>query len=89
MTTLLRAIGLKRQGHPRNLRSAEEIKATKTNLKNAIGRRLAARVVKSWNEDIVDIDTGEVATIERNEVIVGSVRKSSPRTTSTTFRRRA
>ena len=71
VTTLLRAIGLEKDKDILEIFGlAEEIKATKTNLKNAIGRRLAARVVKSWNEDIVDIDTGEVATIERNEVIV-------------------
>ena len=49
---------------------AEEVKATKTNLKKYIGKKLAARVLKSWIEDFVDEDTGEVVSIERNEVIL-------------------
>lgn len=49
---------------------ADEIKATKTNLKKVLGRKLAARVLKSWIEDFVDEDTGEVVSIERNEVIL-------------------
>ncbi len=49
---------------------AEEIKATKTNLKKAVGRKLLCpRVLKTWTEDFVDEDTGEVVTIERNEVM--------------------
>ena len=49
---------------------AEEIKTDKKALKKAIGRKLAARVLKKWNEDFVDEDTGEVVTIERNEIIL-------------------
>ena len=49
---------------------AEELKATKQNLKKAVGRKLAARVLKIWVEDLVDEDTGEVVSIERNEVII-------------------
>ncbi|CDD88287.1 dNA-directed RNA polymerase subunit beta [Tannerella sp. CAG:51] len=49
---------------------AEEIKVNKTNLKKALGRRLAARVLKTWVEDFVDEDTGEVVSIERNEVVI-------------------
>ena len=49
---------------------AEEVKVNKTNLKKAVGRRLAARVLKTWVEDFVDEDTGEVVSIERNEVII-------------------
>jgi DNA-directed RNA polymerase subunit beta len=46
------------------------VKVNKTNLKKVIGRKLAARVLKSWIEDFVDEDTGEVVSIERNEVII-------------------
>src|SRR3712207_8147170 len=49
---------------------AEEVKVNKKNMKAAVGRKLAARVLKSWNEDFVDEDTGEVVSIERNEVIM-------------------
>ena len=49
---------------------AEEVRVNKTNLKKALGRKLAARVLKTWAEDFVDEDTGEVASIERNEVIL-------------------
>ena len=49
---------------------ANEVKVTKTNLKKCIGQTLAARVLKTWNEDFVDEDTGEVVYIERNEVII-------------------
>jgi DNA-directed RNA polymerase subunit beta len=49
---------------------AEEIKVTKTGLKKHVGRKLAARVLKSWVEDFVDEDTGEVVSIERNEIII-------------------
>ncbi|MDD4379399.1 MAG: DNA-directed RNA polymerase subunit beta, partial [Dysgonamonadaceae bacterium] len=48
----------------------EEVKVTKTNLKKVMGRKLAARVLKSWIEDFVDEDTGEVTSIERNEIII-------------------
>ena len=49
---------------------AEEVKATKANLKKVIGRKLAARVLNSWDEDFVDEETGEVVSIERNETIL-------------------
>ena len=49
---------------------AEELKVNKTNLKKAVGRKLAARVLKTWVEDFVDEDTGEVVSIERNDVIL-------------------
>ncbi|MGD2034264.1 MAG: DNA-directed RNA polymerase subunit beta, partial [Bacteroidales bacterium] len=49
---------------------ADEIKVSKTALKKLIGRKLAARVLKSWVEDFVDEDTGEVVSIERNEVVI-------------------
>ena len=45
-----------------------KVKVTKAGLKGAVGRKLAARVLKSWVEDFVDEDTGEVVSIERNEV---------------------
>ena len=49
---------------------ADEVKVTKANLKKAVGRKLAARVLSTWVEDFVDEDTGEVVSIERNDVIV-------------------
>ena len=49
---------------------AEEVKVTKTNLKKLVGRKLAARVLKSWVEDFVDEDTGEVVSIDRNNIIL-------------------
>jgi DNA-directed RNA polymerase subunit beta len=48
---------------------ADEVKVNKTGLKKLVGRKLAARVLKTWIEDFVDEDTGEVVSIERNEVI--------------------
>ena len=71
VTTLLRAIGLETDNDIiKCFGLAEEIKVNKTNLKKAVGRKLAARVLKSWNEDFVDEDTGEVVSIERNSVII-------------------
>ena len=71
VTTLLRAIGLETDNDIIKIFGlAEELKVNKTNLKKAVGRKLAARVVKTWNEDFVDEDTGEVVSIERNEVII-------------------
>ncbi|MBQ6063852.1 MAG: DNA-directed RNA polymerase subunit beta [Prevotella sp.] len=71
VTTLLRAVGYE---HDKDILQifnlAEEVKVNKKNLKEAIGKKLAARVLKSWNEDFVDEDTGEVVSIERNEVIM-------------------
>ena len=71
VTTLLRAIGLETDNDIIQIFGlAEELKVNKTNLKKAVGRKLAARVVRSWNEDFVDEDTGEVVSIERNDVII-------------------
>lgn len=71
VTTLLRAIGFENDKDILQIFNlAEELKVTKTNLKKVIGRKLAARVLKSWVEDFVDEDTGEVVSIERNEVIL-------------------
>ncbi len=71
VTTLLRAIGLESDKDIIEIFGlAEEIKVTKANLKKAIGRKLAARVLKTWVEDFVDEDTGEVSTIERSEVVL-------------------
>ena len=71
LTTLLRAIGYE---HDKDILDifglAEEVKVSKTGLKKHIGRRLAARVLKTWVEDFVDEDTGEVVSIERNEQIL-------------------
>lgn len=71
VTTLLRAIGLESDKDIIDIFGlAEEIKVTPENLKKVIGRKLAARIVKSWYEDMNDPDTGEVSTFERNEVIL-------------------
>ena len=71
VTTLLRAIGFETDKDILQIfKLAEEVKVNKTNLKKVIGRQLAARVLKSWVEDFVDEDTGEVVSIERNEVIL-------------------
>ncbi len=71
VTTLLRAIGF---GSDKDILDlfglSEEITATQTNLKKAVGRRLAARVLRTWTEDFVDEDTGEVVSIQRNEVLL-------------------
>jgi DNA-directed RNA polymerase subunit beta len=71
VTTLLRAIGYDSDKAILELFGlTEEVSASLPNLKACLGRRLAARVLKSWNEDFVDEDTGEVVTIERNEVLI-------------------
>ena len=71
VTTLLRAIGYQSDKDILQIFDlAEEVKVNKKNMKAAVGRRLAARVLKSWNEDFVDEDTGSVVSIERNEVIM-------------------
>ena len=71
VTTLLRAIGYESDKDILQIFDlAEEIKVNKRNRKELIGRQLAARVLKSWNEDFVDEDTGEVVTVERNDVIL-------------------
>ncbi|MGN1258508.1 MAG: DNA-directed RNA polymerase subunit beta, partial [Candidatus Limisoma sp.] len=70
VTTLLRAIGLDSDKDIIEIFGlAEEIEATRENLQKAVGRKLAARVLKTWTEDFVDEDTGEVTTIERNEIV--------------------
>ncbi|MFV0531614.1 MAG: DNA-directed RNA polymerase subunit beta [Flavobacteriales bacterium] len=71
LTTLLRAIGYERDKDILEIFDlAEEIKVSKTGLKKALGRTLAARVLNTWHEDFVDEDTGEVVSIERNEIIL-------------------
>lgn len=71
VTTLLRAIGYETDKDILEIFDlAEEIKVSKAGLKRVIGRKLAARVLKSWVEDFVDEDTGEVVSIERNEVLI-------------------
>ncbi len=71
VTTLLRAIGLDSDKDIIEIFGlAEEVKVNKTNLKKAVGRKLAARVLKTWIEDFVDEDTGELVSIERNDVII-------------------
>ena len=71
VTTLLRAIGLESDKDIIEIFGlAEEVKVNKANLKKAVGRKLAARLLKTWVEDFVDEDTGEVVSIERNDVII-------------------
>ena len=71
VTTLLRAIGFESDKDILEIFDlAEEIKVTKQNLKKVVGRKLAARILRTWMEDFVDEDTGEVTSIERNEVII-------------------
>jgi DNA-directed RNA polymerase subunit beta len=71
VTTLFRAIGYQSDKEILEIFDlADEVKVTKTGLKKIIGRKLAARVLKTWVEDFVDEDTGEVVSIERNEVII-------------------
>ncbi len=71
VTTLLRAVGFENDKDILEIFNlAEEIKVNKTNLKKVVGRKLAARVLRTWTEDFVDEDTGEVVSIDRNEVII-------------------
>jgi DNA-directed RNA polymerase subunit beta len=71
VTTLLRAIGFDTDKAILDLFNlADEIACTRENLEGSVGRKLAARVLKTWTEDFVDEDTGEVVTIERNEIIL-------------------
>ena len=71
VTTLFRAIGYERDKDILEIFNlAEEIKVSKAGLKKVLGRKLAARVLKTWFEDFVDEDTGEVVSIERNEIIL-------------------
>ena len=71
VTTLLRTIGYERDKDILEIFGlAEEVKVSKAGLKKILGRKLAARVLNTWYEDFVDEDTGEVISIERNEVIL-------------------
>ena len=71
VTTLLRAIGFESDKQILEIFGlADEVKVSKSGLKSHVGRKLAARVLKSWVEDFVDEDTGEVVSIERNEIIL-------------------
>ncbi len=71
VTTLLRAIGFETDKDILQIFDlADEVNVSKSGLKKVVGRRLAARVLKTWVEDFVDEDTGEVVSIERNEIIV-------------------
>ncbi len=71
VTTLLRAIGFESDKDILDIFDlAKEIPATKKELTKHIGSKLAARVLKTWNEDFVDEDTGEVVYIERNQIVV-------------------
>jgi DNA-directed RNA polymerase subunit beta len=71
VTTLLRAIGYETDKDILEIFDmANEIKATKTNLRKLLGSKLAARVIRTWNEDFVDEETGEVVTIPRTEILI-------------------
>ncbi|MBA6153964.1 DNA-directed RNA polymerase subunit beta [Gelidibacter maritimus] len=71
VTTLFRAIGYERDKDILEIFDlAEEVKVSKSGLKKIIGRKLAARVLNTWHEDFVDEDTGEVVSIERNEIVL-------------------
>ena len=71
VTTMLRAIGYETDKDILQIFDlCEGVKVTKKNLKDAIGRKLAGNVMKTWNEDFADEDTGEVVSIERNEIVV-------------------
>jgi len=70
VTTLFRAIGFERDKDILEIFDlAEEIKVSKAGLKRVLGRKTAARVLKTWFEDFVDEDTAEVVSIERNEIV--------------------
>jgi DNA-directed RNA polymerase subunit beta len=71
VTTLFRAIGYERDKDILEIFDlAEEVKVSKSGLKKVLGRKLAARVLNTWHEDFVDEDTGEVVSIERNEIVL-------------------
>ena len=71
VTTLFRAIGYERDKDILEIFDlAEEVKVSKSGLKKVLERKLAARVLKTWFEDFVDEDTGEVVSIERNEIVL-------------------
>ncbi len=71
VTTLLRAIGF---GSDREILElfglSEEVKNDRATITQKVGRKLAARVLKTWTEDFVDEDTGEVVSIDRNEILM-------------------
>ena len=71
VTTLFRAIGFERDKDILEIFDlAEEVKVSKSGLRKVLDRKLAARVLKTWFEDFVDEDTGEVVSIERNEIVL-------------------
>ncbi|MDE3253614.1 MAG: DNA-directed RNA polymerase subunit beta, partial [Bacteroidota bacterium] len=71
VTTLLRSIGFETDKDILELFGmADEVKADKKSLANQVGKKLAARVLRTWVEDFVDEDTGEVVSIERNEIVM-------------------
>jgi len=71
VTTLFRAIGFERDKDILEIFDlSEEVKVSKAGLKKILGRKLAARVLNTWHEDFVDEDTGEVVSIERNEIVL-------------------
>ena len=71
VTTLLRAIGFESDKDILQIFDlAEEVKVNEKNRKSLMGRKLAARVLKSWTEDFVDEDTGEVVSVPRNEIVL-------------------
>ena len=71
LTTLLRAIGFESDRNILEIFNlAEDVEVSEKNLKKYVGSKLAARILKTWTEDFVDEDTGEVVSIERNEVIL-------------------
>ena len=71
VTTLLRSIGFETDKDILELFGmADEVKVDKNTLKDYVGRRLAARVLRTWVEDFVDEDTGEVVSLERNEIVM-------------------
>ena len=71
VTTLFRSIGYERDKDILEIFDlSEEVKVSKTGLKKVLGRKLAARVLNTWHEDFVDEDTGEVVSIERNEIVL-------------------
>ncbi|MCE2758814.1 MAG: hypothetical protein LW706_12865 [Chitinophagaceae bacterium] len=71
VTTLLRSIGFETDKDILELFGmADEVKTDKKTLEKLVGKRLAARVLKTWVEDFVDEDSGEVVSLERNEVVL-------------------
>ena len=71
VTTLLRAIGYEKDKDILSIFDlADEVKVSKKGLKEVIGRKLAANLMRTWSEDFVDEDTGEVVSLERNEILM-------------------